>query len=1568
MAPTIVQDYQQQLIQTILDLSKQDNWWSSPLNLGGGSGPDGGSGVPIGDIFGQLIQSKVAFDTTEAAVLNIPISGASLVTNLNRIRYRLESIESSGAVYKGVGIWDNNVFTASGVTDLNFVNMDVTVSGMIATISGGITVQWEDGHVASGVTILNFEGPGVFDVNDDDHHKVTVTISGGVSDHGALTGLEDDDHSQYALLAGRDGGQTLVGGTQAGDEMTITSQDDVVIDPGGILIISGNTEMYGLLDIEVANPVGNDWIQLNTDFSGGGWKYATFKTAATAVELSMRDISYTFGVTTGKVGVGTTSADNLLHIEGTDSSVNGPHWRATTTADTFPLIQNLNWTHDNIALLFDSYFDGTFWRSSHVGTNFRIYKQGGVFTISEDSGIPAGDPITWREVLYITSNDTIFNRNQLAKHFRISTPNELYMFHVDSNLDRIGIGTVFPQTFLQVSGAITGNSYFDFEEISEPATPINNFFRVYPKANGRIYGKNDAGIEYDLTISGATVAHLHDDVYVEVIGDEMTGGLLITGPSGIVPPASGIEMYWKTGTGFVTSHLAQNILPLALEGTPVTILGEELYQYYPGPAEYTKLKKDVNKKAVRSNRVAQPGTDPKGLDFESDGGGDELVIPDAGELRFFGTAVSGGEDFSVDVWIKLETAATSSSRTIMEKRGTVFARDWHIGITDDRKIEFGHHGDAAGNQESTGTVTVDEWTHIYVGYDLAGDNMYFGIGGTVESPVALAGTPGLASRYDDDITVGDDSNDFPSKEDFDGVMDEIRISNGIVRWTSNFTPSTERHVSDASTAILMHLDEGSGTAVEDSSSHGNDGTLTGGQLPAWVTGHITDPGTTIEPEVWSSESGISAGQKGIIKLGDDEGTTRVQGTEIEFDVGPGFNIATFKTPSGIYLRDLVLVSGRVTTLFDDLILDPLGDVVITKDTIIGTESEAPDGTLHVHTGSAGTVTANTAADDLVVEASTNAGISILSADVASIYFGIGTDNDLGFIDFNTNSEAMRFGVGTAPDIMEWAPGVLKLFPNPATFTSAGVLNIVAASDMNLTSSGPMKLQGATEVVFNEAQSDVDFRIESDTSQYMFDLDAASGTIVIDSSNTLTASDGTVHIRSATAGNVSASASANELILEGGGDTGVTILSPAANKGSLFFGSPNGAANGQIFYDHSAGQMHFEVNDAEVARFGIASVIWNVGGADRNFSIYGDTVLDLFFVDAGNDRIGISTTNPDGLLHVHTATAGSVSAHANADDFIIENSTTAGISILTPTNTSSYIMFGNPVGGNDEAYIQHNNGGTGSFAFVSSAVDMLHLTNTEVQINFNNVDMNFRVSSDTARRMFFVDGGLNRVLIEADNLQSAPDGTLHVKTSSSAVVTANTSADDLIVEAATNAGISIMSADVASLYFGIGTDNDLGFIDFNTATNLMRFGAGTVPDIMSWQPGTLSLGSTPTTIAAAGQLNINSPTVIVLNETAADMDFRIESSDATDIVFVDAGLDSGAGRVGINTSTPAYTLDVEGNVGIASYTDITEIADPSTPSANDYRIYHETDDRLYGIDDSGDKKALDVGILETQIFT
>lgn len=53
--------------------------------------------------------------------------------------------------------------------------------------------------------------------------KWVASLPDSEVDHGTITGLLDDDHTQYALLAGRSGGQTLIGGTAASNNLNLSS-------------------------------------------------------------------------------------------------------------------------------------------------------------------------------------------------------------------------------------------------------------------------------------------------------------------------------------------------------------------------------------------------------------------------------------------------------------------------------------------------------------------------------------------------------------------------------------------------------------------------------------------------------------------------------------------------------------------------------------------------------------------------------------------------------------------------------------------------------------------------------------------------------------------------------------------------------------------------------------------------------------------------------------------------------------------------------------------------------------------------------------------------------------------------------------------------------------------------------------------------------------------------------------------------------------------------------------------------------------------------------------------------
>jgi len=82
----------------------------------------------------------------------------------------------------------------------------------------------------------------------------------------------------------------------------------------------------------------------------------------------------------------------------------------------------------------------------------------------------------------------------------------------------------------------------------------------------------------------------------------------------------------------------------------------------------------------------------------------------------------------------------------------------------------------------------------------------------------------------------------------------------------------------------------------------------------------------------------------------------------------------------------------------------------------------------------------------------------------------------------------------------------------------------------------------------------------------------------------------------------------------------------------------------------------------------------IDGTARVVSDGEDTASKLFL---DTNRVGVGIAPTEGTLHVHTATAGSVTADGAADDLVVENSGAGGITILTPNNALGQLAFGSP---------------------------------------------------------------------------------------------------------------------------------------------------------------------------------------------------------------------------------------------------------------------------------------------------
>lgn len=142
-------------------------------------------------------------------------------------------------------------------------------SGVLANLGNSSEFQITSGAVKlaqQGATtgqVLEWNGSAWAPATDDG--------GGGATDHGALTGLGDDDHTQYLLLAGRSGGQVATGGTGSGDDLILRSttnptKGDVFInDQGGNTILGGGELSNELRFMEPA---------------GSGANYTGFKSGA----------------------------------------------------------------------------------------------------------------------------------------------------------------------------------------------------------------------------------------------------------------------------------------------------------------------------------------------------------------------------------------------------------------------------------------------------------------------------------------------------------------------------------------------------------------------------------------------------------------------------------------------------------------------------------------------------------------------------------------------------------------------------------------------------------------------------------------------------------------------------------------------------------------------------------------------------------------------------------------------------------------------------------------------------------------------------------------------------------------------------------------------------------------------------------------------------------------------------------------------------------------------------------------------------------------------------------------
>ncbi len=267
-------------------------------------------------------------------------------------------------ITNGTGIlsWSNASSVMGSDADANdgltvsYPDIDLNVNNGLSLNSdnvqlGGTLIQNTTVTQGAYNMVYNLTGTGDFDVQDNGSSALFVRDDGYV---GVGTNAPN-----YNL-------ETLAGGTISVNDgyvrnvraMYLKDWDD---DTGG------SDDTYRLLGRD------NAWMFYNSGVVVGSYSNGTWASGLGSGNLVVESTAGIGTTTVPKGGVGYAK----LAVEGASSSASGPHVQYTTATDNYPLYQQLNWTHDNVALSFDGYYDGAWRSATATGGSFQLYKIGG---------------------------------------------------------------------------------------------------------------------------------------------------------------------------------------------------------------------------------------------------------------------------------------------------------------------------------------------------------------------------------------------------------------------------------------------------------------------------------------------------------------------------------------------------------------------------------------------------------------------------------------------------------------------------------------------------------------------------------------------------------------------------------------------------------------------------------------------------------------------------------------------------------------------------------------------------------------------------------------------------------------------------------------------------------------------------------------------------------------------------------------------------------------------------------------------------------------------------------------
>jgi hypothetical protein len=176
--------------------------------------------------------------------------------------------------------------------------------------------------------------------------------------------------------------------------------------------------------------------------------------------------------------------------------------------------------------------------------------------------------------------------------------------------------------------------------------------------------------------------------------------------------------------------------------------------------------------AVGNAQISTAQSKFGGASIVFDGTGDYATVPSSSDW----TLGSSG-DFTIECWVYPNGSQAANAGIVSTFTSwSVYQNRWAIAINSLTVRWF----DTSGNIAISGSISAAQWSHLAV--SRSGSTIYLFING------ASTGTQTVNQIYttQERLIVGS----LPGQNDFNGYIDDLRITKGISRYNATFTPPT----------------------------------------------------------------------------------------------------------------------------------------------------------------------------------------------------------------------------------------------------------------------------------------------------------------------------------------------------------------------------------------------------------------------------------------------------------------------------------------------------------------------------------------------------------------------------------------------------------------------------------------------------------------------------------------------------------------------------------------------------------------------------------------------------------